>query len=122
MNIQGVEILTQKIIYAPQWYGTIGFFFLAAITLALFFGWVEAIFDDWAVFTSAFLGIILLICTILLGINDAKTPLNFPNKIQCEIEIIDDNAWKEIGPNYKIIEKIYQNKEIYLIEGDYVND
>jgi hypothetical protein len=51
-----------------------------------------------------------------------NTFLNKPSKIQYDIEITDSNAWKELGPNYRVLKKLYENKEFYCIEGDYIND
>jgi len=119
MNIQGVEILTQKIIYAPQLLGTI--LWLIAIMLGFFFFMILIEIKDNHLIIPFFICVILFIISMGCSTNhDNPTFLNKPFKIQYEIEITDNNAWKEIGPNYNVINKLYNNKEIYLIEGDYV--
>lgn len=121
MNIEGVEILSQNIIYSPQIYGII-FVIILGVLAFLFLGlWIENDIGDWGVF--AFIGIFSL--TIISGFiifDNKPNAFNYPNRIQYEIEIIDDNAWKELGPNYTVLNKLYETKEIYLIEGDYKND
>ena len=118
MNIQGVEILSQKINYMPTWLGIILLIITFFSSLVLVFMWI----DDY----SKYFGIALcftvtlwILCLILSTIQ-CPTILNKPTKIEYTIEITNDNAWKELGPNYRIIEKVYETKEIYLIEGDYV--
>lgn len=122
MNIEGVEILSQNIIYSPQIYGIIIVIILGALT-AIFLGlWVNGDIGDWSV-TVSLLGFILTIISGIIIFNEHKSTIfNYPDKIQYEIEIIDDNAWKELGPNYTVLNKLYETKEIYLIEGDYHND
>lgn len=121
MNIEGVEILSQNIIYSPQIYGIIFVVILGALAF-LFLGLrIENDIGDWGVF--AFLGIFsLTVISGLIMFDNKPNAFNYPNKIQYEIEIIDDNAWKELGPNYTVLNKLYETKEIYLIEGDYKND
>ena len=66
---------------------------------------------------------ILFVIFMAIGFEaNHSTFLNKPSKIQYEIEIIDDNAWKKLGPKYNVLEKLYENKEIYRIEGEYGND
>ena len=121
MNIQGVNVLSQKIIYSPQWFGIAAW--IVAVVLGFLFIMILIEEDEtWAI-------VPIIICFILfiifMGISfeeNHNTFLNKPSKIQYEIEIIDDNAWKELGPNYNVLEKIYENKEIYRIEGDYIDD
>ena len=121
MNIQGVEILSQKILYSPQWFGiaawigmiVIGFFFLIVL--------IEG-YETWAIIPTAICFILFMICIAIAFEENHSTFLNKPSKIQYEIEITDDNAWKELGPNYNVLKKLYENKEIYRIEGDYIND
>ena len=50
MNIEGVEILSQNIIYSPQIYGIIFVVILGALAF-LFLGlWIENDIGDWGVF------------------------------------------------------------------------
>ncbi len=121
MNIQGINVLSQKIIYSPQWFGTavcvcamvLGFFFFIIL--------IEG-YEVWAIIPAT-ISFILFITFIAIAYEDNhSTFLNKPSKIQYEIEITDDNAWKELGPNYDILKKLYENKEIYRIEGDYIDD
>lgn len=121
MNIQGVNVLSQKIFYSPQWFGiaarictiVLGFFFLFIL--------IEG-YKMWAMIPTIICFILFVIVLPISFEENHNTFLNKPSKIQYEIEIIDDNAWKELGPKYNVLEKLYENKEIYRIEGEYVND
>lgn len=121
MNIQGVNILSQKIIYSPQWFGAaawicamvLGFFFLIVL--------IEG-YEMWAMIPTVISFILFLILIAIAFEENHSTFLNKPSKVQYEIEITDDNAWKELGPNYDVLKKLYENKEIYRIEGVYVDD
>ena len=119
MTIPGVNILEQQIIYGPTWYG-ISIFVIFTFLMIVFIG----IFADTTEFKFGLISIISIIGFLIsvgltLGCDLNPTILNRPKKIDYTIEIIDENAWKEIGPNYTVLEKVYNNKEIYVIEGDY---
>lgn len=115
MIIAGVNILEQQIIYGPTWYGFI--MFVIFTFLMIFF---MGLSEDTGEFKFGLIGVIGLIGVVLtFACNSSSTILNKPNKIEYTIEILDENAWKEIGPNYKVLEKVYDNKEIYIVEGDY---
>lgn len=121
MNIQGVCILSQSTFFSPMWYGVVAWiimmcltFFFAVIYLDGCEGWAGPI--CWICFA------LFIICVALTFTDNEKTLLNYPSKIKYTIEITDDNAWKELGPNYTVKEKLYETKEIYIIEGDYVDD
>ena len=119
MSINGVEIFAQKIIYTPTWYGIATWVF----TIALFFIFITWFIDTielWAGIGSAIL-LACFITALALTFNETNTIFNQPKKIEYTIEILDDEAWKEIGPNYTVKTKVYENKEIYIIEGDYDN-
>ena len=121
MNIQGMEILTEKIIYSPQWFGII--VWIGAMAIGIFFLLLAIDEEELWQFIIGSMSLVLFI--IFAGITfeeNHSTFLNKPSKIQYEIEITNDNAWKELGPNYDILKKLYENKEIYRIEGDYIND
>lgn len=121
MNIQGVNVLSQKIIYSPQWFGIAAW--IGAIILGLFFLIIFIEEDKMWTMISTIVCFILFI--IFIGIafeENHNTFLNKPSKIQYDIEITDSNAWKELGPNYRVLKKLYENKEFYCIEGDYIND
>lgn len=120
MNIQGVEILTQKTLYAPQWFGAIAWIIFLFIAIFLFMTWIENLYSRGAGIASCFTFALFLLCMLLSSTSEEPTFLNHPIKIQYEIEVTDNNAWKELGPNYKVLKKIYETKEIYLVEGDYV--
>lgn len=120
MNIQGVEILTQKIIYSPEWFGIIAFILFLFTTFVLIAMWADGFIKKDIGIISCFTFSLFILCLILTTATEYETVLNHATKIQYEIEVLDDNAWKELGPNYTVKEKIYSNKEIYLIEGDYV--
>lgn len=121
MNIQGVNVLSQKIIYSPQWFGRVAW--IGAIVLGFFFLIIFIEKDKmWTIIPTSACFILFI---ILIGIafeENHKTFLNKPSKIQYDIEITDNNAWKELGPNYRVLKRLYENKEFYCIEGDYIND
>lgn len=119
MNIQGVEILTQKTIYSPQWFGIATWIIFLIATICLLGLWADGFLNKGAGIASCFTAVLFLLC-LILTMAQSSNILNYPTKIKYEIEITDDNAWKELGPNYIVEEKIYNNKEIYLVEGDYV--
>lgn len=119
MSTIGVVILEQQTLYQPTLFGIIGWI----ISLVAFF----CVLSLWMDVMEPGAGIASIICfacfisfLVLTFTNTHKTPLNKPAKIRYTIEITDDNAWKELGPNYNVIEKVYNDKEIYIIEGDYV--
>ena len=118
MSINGIEILQQTIIYNPTVFAVI--FGISCFILTITFITLTICFDIAELLIPAFVSFIL--CVIIIGISDSNSQnfLTKPSKIKYTIEIIEDNAWKELGPNYTVIEKPYENKEIYIIEGDYV--
>ena len=121
MNIQGVEILSQKILYSPQWFGIVAW--IGAMAIGILF--LSLAIDEEELWQLIIGSISLVLFIVFAGITfeeNHSTFLNKPSKIQYEIEITDDNAWKELGPNYEVLKKLYENKEIYRIEGDYIND
>lgn len=121
MNIQGVNVLSQKIIYSPQWFGIAAW--IGAIVLGLFFLIIFIEEDKTWTMISTIVCFILFIFFIGIAFEENhNTFLNKPSKIQYDIEIIDNNAWKELGPNYHVLKRLYENKEFYCIEGDYIND
>ena len=70
------------------------------------------------------IGVISYAIIIILAIYDSTshpTLINKPNEIRYTVEITDDTVWKEIATNYKVKEKPYEEREIYIIEGDYDN-
>lgn len=119
MNIQGVEILSQQTFFSPMWYGIAALIILIGLTFFFTMIWLGEM-EKWAgPFCWTFF-ILSIICIALVATENSKTILNHPSKIEYTIEITDENAWKKLGPNYKVIKKVYETKEIYLIEGDYV--
>lgn len=119
MNIQGVEILTQKIIFSPIWQGIAIWIIITFFTFFFALLWLDE-HVSWAGPVTLICFVFFVISLALTFTDSSKTFLNYPSKIEYTIEITDDNAWKKLGPNYTVKEKIYENKEIYLIEGDYV--
>lgn len=121
MDIQGVCILSQQTIFNPIWYGIAAW--VATLCLTFFFGllWLDGC-EEWAGPICGIFFVLFIVCIALTFVEDSKTIFNHPSKIEYTIEIIDDNAWKELGPKYTVKEKPYETKEIYIIEGDYVDD
>ena len=121
MNIQGIEILSQHTIFSPMWYGIAAWIVMMCLTVFFAMMWLDGM-EKWAGLVSGICFVLFVICIALTFIDSKKTFLNYPSKIECTIEIMDDNAWKELGPNYTVKEKLYETKEIYIIEGDYIDD
>lgn len=119
MNIQGIEILKEHLIYKPNMFGCISLLGFIIITVSIIFIALDNISNKLLIL--AMVGSILTLVSIVLCYCPNKTIFNHPVKIRYDIEVIDENAWKELGPNYTVIEKVYDNAEIYVIEGDYVN-
>lgn len=119
MLINGVEILSEKLLYSPQWFGIAAWVIIMCLVFFFAIIWLDR-GDKWAGPVCGLCFVLFIICMPLNFTDNYKTFLNHPSKIEYTIEITDDNAWKEIGPNYKVIEKLYETKEIYKIEGDYV--
>jgi len=116
MTINGVAILASQALFSPTIYGILIIF----LSLVLFGTFLSLFFDfDKSIYLiMSFFFFILMIVSIGLISVDAQTILNRHRKTQYTIEILDDNAWKEIGPNYEVVEKPYESKEIYIIEGE----
>lgn len=118
MAINGIEILKQTTIYSPMIFSVI--FGVLCLALAITFILIACISENVNLLIPA---AIFFITSIIIGAtsdSNSQNVLTKPSKIEYVIEIKDDNAWKELGPNYTIKEKVYENKEIYLVEGDYV--
>ena len=121
MDIQGVNILTQRIVFGPIWQGIAAWVIVMCLTFFFAMIWLEGC-ENWAGLVCGICFALFVICMALNFTDNSKTFLNHPSKIEYTIEITDDNAWKELGPNYTVKEKLYETKEIYIIEGDYVDD
>lgn len=121
MNIQGVCILSQHTIFSPAWYGIAAWITMMCLVVFFAMMWLDGC-EGWAGPVSAVCFALFIICIALTFVESGKTIFNQPSKIEYTIEITDDNAWKELGPNYTVKEKPYEIKEIYIIEGDYIND
>lgn len=121
MNIQGIEILTEKIIYSPQWFGIAAWVIMMSCACLFALLWLDGC-EAWAGPLCWISFALFIICIALTFSGNNKTIFNYPSKIEYTIEITNDNAWKELGPNYIVKEKPYETKEIYVVEGEYVND
>lgn len=121
MNIQGVCILSQHTIFDPMWYGIAAWVIMICLTLFFAIIWLDDM-KKWAGPICGVSFILFIVCIALTFMEREKTIFNYPSKIEYTIEITDDNAWKELGPNYTVKEKPYETKEIYIIEGDYIDD
>ena len=119
MLINGVKILKSIIIYVPIWYGITTW--ISMLFLMHFFMYRTIDTEElWSMIATVICFVGVIVCSFTF-INKRQTFFNKPSKIEYTIEILDDNAWKEIGLNYTVKEKLYENKEIYVIEGDYDN-
>lgn len=121
MNIQGVCILSQHTIFDPMWYGIAAWVAMMCLTFFFAMIWLGEM-ETWAGPVCWICFTLFIICITLTFMKGGKTIFNYPSKIEYIIEITDDNAWKELGPNYTVKEKPYETKEIYIIEGDYTDD
>jgi hypothetical protein len=121
MDIQGVCILSQHTVFSPTGYGIAAWVIIVCFTFFFTVIWLGEM-ENWAGPPCLICFALFVICMALNFTNNSKTFLNHPSKIEYTIEITDDNAWKELGPNYTVKEKLYEMKEIYVIEGDYVDD
>ena len=121
MNIQGVCILSQQTFFSPTWYGITAWIIMMCLTFFFAVMWLDGN-EKWTGPVCWACFALFIICIALTFVKSGKTIFNHPSKIKYTIEIIDDNAWKELGPNYTVKEKSYETKEIYIIEGDYVDD
>ena len=121
MNIQGVCVLSQRIIFSPMWYGIAAWVIMLCLTFLFGLFWLDG-YEEWAGLACGICSALFIIFVALTFTESEKNLLNHPSKIEYTIEITDDNAWKELGPNYIVKEKPYETKEIYIIEGDYVDD
>lgn len=118
MTINGVEILSSQIIYAPLPTGQIA----AIIFIILSFIFLSRILDENVTIinvTACAICMALGGACLIMATSSRKTPLNRPDQIAYIVEITDDSAWKEIASNYKIIEQVYENKNIFSIVGQY---
>lgn len=113
--INGIEILSQTLIYEIQ------LLWLLIGIIALVIGTITFILScD----SYSNIGIIIGACITIVAVfvlcsgtfADNQEWFNQPKAIQYTIEIIDDNAWKEIGPRFEVVGKVYDNKEIYIIK------
>lgn len=121
MNIQGVCILSQHVIFSPAWYGIAAWLSMMCLTFFFAMIWLDGC-EEWAGLVCGICFALFIIFVALTFTEGRKTILNHPSKIEYTIEITDDKAWKELGPNYIVKEKPYETKEIYIIEGDYTDD
>ena len=121
MNIQGVCVLSQHIIFSPMWYGIAAWVIMLCLAFLFSLFWLDG-YEEWAGLVCGICSALFIIFAALTFTESEKNLLNHPSKIEYTIEITDDNAWKELGPNYTVKEKLYETKEIYIIEGDYVDD
>lgn len=118
MAINGIEILKQTTIYSPMIFSVI--FGVLCLVLAITFVSSACIYENVNLLIPAAIFFITSIIIIAISDSNSQNVLTKPSNIEYVIEIKDDNAWKELGLNYTIKEKVYENKEIYLVEGDYV--
>ena len=112
-----MTILAQEIIYKISPIGIVIVLSCAAIGIS--FGIVGLELDKPKLFVTGATSFVILIILAIYDSTSHSTLLNKPYKIQYTVEITDDSIWKEIATNYKIKEKPYEEREIYIIEGDY---
>lgn len=117
--IQGINILEQSPIYQTSLFGII--FTLLFISLAILFFVIAFILDE------PKLLILMSIFTIFAAFGGITADTNFPlinSKVGTKyiIQVEDENAWKEIVPNYEIVKRVYENQNIWEIKGDYVDE
>ena len=114
-----MTILAQEIIYKISPIGIIIVLSCAAIGIS--FGLIGMELDKPKLFVIGIISFLILIALAIYDSTSHPTLINKPNKIRYTVEITNDNIWKEIATNYKVKEKPYEEREIYIIEGDYDN-
>lgn len=114
-----MTILAQEIIYKISPVGLI--IILSCATIGIFFGLIGMELDKPKLFVIGIISFFILIALAIYDSISHPTLINKPNKIQYTVEITNDNIWKEIATNFQIKEKLFNDKEIYIIEGDYDN-
>ena len=112
-----MTILAQEIIYKISSIGII--IVLSCAVICISFGIVGMELDKPKLFVAGIISCIMLFALAAYDSTSHSTLLNKPNKIRYTVEITDNSIWKEIATNYKIKEKPYEEREIYIIEGDY---
>ena len=115
MAINGITILASQALFCPTTYGNLIVFLSLVLLFVLLVFFI--CFEKTICFIGSIFFFILLVISSILVSMDTQTILNKHYATQYTIEILDDNAWKEIGPNYEVVEKPYENKEIYIIES-----
>ena len=116
-TLNGIEILSQTLIYEIQPLWLIIGVIVLVIGIVTFFISCDS-YSGIGVIIGACIAIPAIIILCAGNYSTNQNWFNHSKAIQYTIEIIDDNVWKEIGPRFKVIEKIYDNKEIYIIEED----
>lgn len=112
-----MKILSEQIIYTLSPIGLIIVIILGIIIATSFIITFES--NNVKSFIIGIIGIVILLILGLYDSDSYSTLLNKPDKIKCIVEVTDENAYKNIITNYKIKEKPYDNKEIYIIEKNY---
>ena len=115
-----MNILTQEIVYTLSSFGLTLTIIMTIVAALCFIISIE--FNEPKIIIISFISFIFLVIMGIYDSNSHPTLINKPNKIQYTVEIVDNNIWKEIATNYIIKEKPFEEKEIYIIEGDYNND
>lgn len=121
MNIPGVEILSITPIYEPTALSIILCILFALLAMFSIWGSMGRILGNYWGLVSIICILMIFIC-VGLGYAQTKTVLNKHIKTAYEIEITDDTAWKEIGPNYTVVNKVYESKEIYVVIKEKIDD
>lgn len=110
------EILTENFNYSGNFFGFI-LFILFAIGTTIFF--VESLMEEkFSLFIIGIISFALCITVGFLSFNTKPTILNKLKTVEYVVEIKNDEAWKELSLDFNFKEKLYEGKEIYLIEGD----
>lgn len=119
--INGADILNETIIYEVSPFYTrylLTFIVCIGFLIMLYGGFKE---DGKKIAIGAALLLFSMIFQTIVNNTSTKTIFNYPSKIQYTVEIKhEDDAWKVIGPNYEVKEKLFENREIYVIEKDYI--
>lgn len=121
MNIPGVEVLSTTLIYGPTVLSIILCILFTLLAMFSIWGSIGRILGDYWELIGIVCILMIFIC-IGLGQAQRKTILNKQVKTEYVVEITDDAAWKEIGPNYTVINKVYESKEIYVIIKEKIDD
>ena len=107
-----MEVLECHIIMSVPWWTVVTL--IIAVSCILFA--IIALFDDEKAFGSVLIGI-FIVSAIVFVICPKETPTD---KWSTTVEITDLESYKELVQREYTFKKVYDDREIYIVEGDEV--